>query len=136
MGDLERRAQMNTALWIITGLLAAVALMGGITKTFVPKAKLAATHGGGWTEHASVRSIKALGILELTAAVGLVLPAVLDIAPFMVPVTAVCWVGLMIGAMRVHLRDRGYPFVALNVMYLACAVFIAFGRFGPASYIG
>jgi hypothetical protein len=37
---------MNLALWIAAGLLAAVALTGGITKTFVPKEKLAAAHGG------------------------------------------------------------------------------------------
>ena len=40
---------MNLALWIAAGLLAAVALTGGITKTFVTREKLAADHGGGWT---------------------------------------------------------------------------------------
>lgn len=37
---------MNLALWIGAGLLAAVALVGGITKAFVPKEKLAAANGG------------------------------------------------------------------------------------------
>ena len=37
---------MNLALWIAAALLAAVALTGGITKTFVPKETLAALHGG------------------------------------------------------------------------------------------
>src|SRR5438309_2312149 len=37
---------MNLALWTAAGLLAAVALTGGITKTFVPREKLAAAHGG------------------------------------------------------------------------------------------
>ncbi|CAM5699890.1 hypothetical protein SALBM311S_09042 [Streptomyces alboniger] len=32
---------MNLTLWIATGLLAAVALVGGLTKAFVPKEKLA-----------------------------------------------------------------------------------------------
>jgi hypothetical protein len=40
---------MNLALWIGAGLLAGVALTGGISKTFVPKQRLAAVHGGGWT---------------------------------------------------------------------------------------
>lgn len=38
---------MNLALWIATGLLAVVALGGGVTKMFVPGAKLAAAPGGG-----------------------------------------------------------------------------------------
>ncbi|MEV4116637.1 hypothetical protein [Nonomuraea sp. NPDC049695] len=33
---------MDLALWIAAGLLAVVALVGGISKTFLPKEKLAA----------------------------------------------------------------------------------------------
>ncbi|MET8330209.1 DoxX family protein [Streptomyces sp. NPDC005181] len=44
------------------------------------------------------------GLPTVVAAVGLILPAVLDIAPVMVPVTAVCWVLLMVGAMITHGR--------------------------------
>jgi hypothetical protein len=125
---------MHVALWIAAGLLAAVALVGGISKSFVPKEKLAATPGGEWTKDASVGFVKTLGVLELLAAVGLILPALVDIAPVMVPVTAVCWVLLMIGAIVTHIRQGGYRFVAQNVIYLAVAAFIAWGRFGPAPF--
>lgn len=121
---------MNLALWIATGLLAVVALVGGITKTFVPKEKLAAHHGGEWVTHAGVGFVKTLGVLELLAAVGLILPAVLDIAPVMVPVTALCWVLLMVGAIITHGRLGQFTFVVLNSVYLALAAFIAWGRFG------
>ena len=121
---------MNLALWIAAGLLALVAMAGGISKTFVPKEKLAAHEGGQWTGDASVGFVKTLGVLELLAAVGLILPAVLDIAPFMVPVTAVCWVLLMIGAMITHGRYGQFKLVLLNVAYLALAAFVAWGRFG------
>lgn len=125
---------MNLALWIAAGLLAVVALAGGVTKTFVSKAKLAATPGGEWTGRVGAEYIKALGILEILAAVGLILPAVLDIAPVLVPVTAACWVVLMVGAMITHLRDGGWKFVMVNLVYLAIAVFVAWGRFGPYSF--
>lgn len=125
---------MNLALWIAAGLLAAVALAGGISKTFVPKEKLAAHEGGQWTGDSSVGFVKTLGILELLAAVGLILPAVLDIAPVMVPVTAVCWVVLMIGAMITHGRYSQFKFVLLNAVYLALAAFVAWGRFGVESF--
>jgi hypothetical protein len=121
---------MNLALWIAAGLLAVVALAGGISKTFVPKEKLAAHEGGQWTGDSSVGFVKTLGILELLAAAGLILPAVLDIAPVMVPVTAVCWVVLMIGAMITHGRYSQFKLVLLNAVYLALAAFVAWGRVG------
>ncbi|MEU6830937.1 DoxX family protein [Nocardia beijingensis] len=120
---------MNIALWIATGLLAALALFGGITKAFVPREKLAASPGGEWTAAAGDGFVKGLGVLQILAAAGLILPAVLDIAPVMVPVTAVCWVGLMVGAMITHGRLGEYKFVVLNSVYLAVALFIAWGRF-------
>ena len=127
---------MNLTLWIAAGLLATVAMAGGISKTFVPKAKLAAAHGGEWTAGASVGFVKTLGVLELLAAVGLILPAVVDIAPVMVPVTAVCWVLLMIGAMITHGRLGQFKLVMLNSVYLVLAAFIAWGRFGPEPFAG
>ncbi|MDH2425043.1 DoxX family protein [Sphaerisporangium sp. TRM90804] len=127
---------MNLALWIAAGLLAAVALTGGVTKTFVPREKLAAAHGGGWTGDVGAGFVKTLGVLELLAAAGLVLPAALGVAPVLVPVTAVCWVLLMVGAMITHGRRGEFMFVALNVFYLVLAVFIAWGRFGPGSFTG
>ncbi|MFJ4204765.1 DoxX family protein [Streptomyces sviceus] len=127
---------MNLALWIAAGLLAAVALTGGITKTFAPREKLAAVHGGGWTGEAGTAFVKTLGVLEILAAAGLVLTAALGIAPVLVPVTAVCWILLMIGAMITHGRRGEFAFAALNLVYLAVAVFIAWGRFGPESFTG
>lgn len=127
---------MNLTLWIAAGLLATIALVGGISKTFVPKAKLAAAHGGEWTAGASVGFVKTLGLLELLAAAGLILPAVVDIAPVMVPVTAVCWVLLMIGAMITHGRLGQFELVMLNSVYLVLAAFIAWGRFGPEPFAG
>jgi hypothetical protein len=125
---------MNLALWAIAGLLALVALTGGVAKVFVPKEKLAAAPGGGWTGNASVGFVKTLGVLELLAAVGLTLPTVVDAAPVLVPVTAVCWVFLMVGAMATHGRRGEAKFVVLNLIYLALAAFIAWGRFGPEPF--
>lgn len=127
---------MNLALWIATGLLALIALVGGISKSFVPKEKLATHPAGGWVEDFDVKFLKSIGVLELLAAAGLILPAVLDIAPILVPITAICWVLLMLGAIIVHYR-YGYtkPIVA-NIIYLTLALFIAWGRLGPMPFTG
>jgi hypothetical protein len=134
-GDTPPKEDLvNLALWIAAGLLAVVALTGGITKTFVPKEKLAAHAGGEWTGQAGVGFVKTLGVLELLAAVGLILPAVLGIAPVVVAVTAVCWVVLMIGAMIAHGRFGQYELVLVNVFYLGLAAFVAWGRFAAVPF--
>ena len=125
---------MNIILWIAAGLLALVALTGGFTKTFIPKEKLEHHEGAAWTRGVSPATVKTLGVLELLAAFGLILPAVVDVAPVMVPVTAVCWIGLMIGAMITHGRLGQLKLVMVNALYLALAIFIAVGRFGPESF--
>lgn len=127
---------MDLALWIAAGLLALVSLVAGITKTFVPRAKLAAHDGGEWAANVSDGLVKGLGVLELLAAVGLILPAVVDIGTVMVPVTALCWVALMVGAMVTHGRLGQTRFVAVNSVYLALAVFVAWGRLGPEQLTG
>ena len=84
----------------------------------------------------SVGFVKTLGALELLAAVGLILPAALDIAPVLVPLAAVGVVLLMVGATIVHLRrDEVMPAV-LNLVFLTMAAFVARGRFGPESFSG
>ncbi|WP_194815249.1 DoxX family protein [Nocardia sp. XZ_19_385] len=121
---------MNIALWITAGLLAAAALASGGAKVLLPKEKLSGKPGGEWAADSSDSFIKTLGVLEVLAAVGLILPAVLDIAPVLVPVTAVAWILLMIGAMITHLRyEGGYKFAVANAVYLLLAAFIAWGRF-------
>ena len=126
---------MNFALWIAAGLLAIVALMGGIIKTFVPKEKLAKQPGAGWVGDSRASFVKALGVIEILAAVGLILPALVNIAPVLVPVTAVCWILLMICAIITHIRYGEAKSVVVNLVYLLLAAFIAWGRFGPESFI-
>ncbi|WP_067660747.1 DoxX family protein [Nocardia harenae] len=122
---------MNIALWIAAALLAVVALVGGVTKTVVPISTLAAAPGGAWTGRTRPAAVRTLGGLELLAALGLVLPPILGIVPVLVPVTALCWVLLMLGAMATHHRLREYPPLALNALYLTLAAFVAWGRSGP-----
>jgi hypothetical protein len=126
---------MNLALWISAGLLAALFLVGGATKLILPKEKLATMPGGEWVEDFSAGAVKAIGVPELLAAVGLILPAALDIAPVLVPLAAVGAILVMVGAIITRLRRHEAKAVA-EVVYLALAVFVAWGRFGPESFTG
>jgi uncharacterized membrane protein YphA (DoxX/SURF4 family) len=126
---------MNIALWIIAGLLAVAFLAGGAMKVIQPKEKLAAS-GFGFVQDFSAGAVKAIGTLEILAAVGLILPAALDIAPVLVPLAAVGLVLLMVGAIITHLRRHEAQAIVVNLAVLALAVLVAWGRFGPQSFTG
>jgi hypothetical protein len=128
---------MNRALWIVAGLLAVVYLFSGAGKLIVPKEKLAAFPGGGWVEDFSARAVKAIGALEVLAAAGLILPAALGIAPVLVPLAAAGLVLLMGGAVFTRLRRHEPKAMVADLVYLALAAFVAWGRsFGPKSFTG
>jgi uncharacterized membrane protein YphA (DoxX/SURF4 family) len=126
---------MNIALWIIAALLAVAFLAGGAMKLIQPREKLAAS-GMRFVEDFSAGSVKAIGAVEILAAVGLILPAALDIAPVLVPLAAVGLVFLMVGAIITHLRRHEAQAIVVNLALLALAVLVAWGRFGPQSFTG
>ena len=72
--------------------------MAGANKLFIPREKLAKAPGGGWVLDFSARFVKALGAVEVLGAVGLILPALLGIAPILVPLAAVGLALIMVGA--------------------------------------
>lgn len=127
---------MHLALWIVAGLMAAIFLLAGANKLFIPQEKLAKAPGGGWALDFSPGFIKALGAVEILGAAGLILPALLDIAPILVPLAAVGLGLIMIGAATVTYRRQEFKHVLLNLTYIALIAFVAFGRFGPESFTG
>lgn len=125
---------MNLALWIVAGLLAVVFLVAS-AKLFVPKEKMAGMSASSrWVEDFSPGALKTIGALELLAAVGLILPAALDIAPALVPLAATGAVLLFVGAVITRLRRGEKVTIVVDLVYLAMAVFVAWGRFGPESF--
>jgi uncharacterized membrane protein YphA (DoxX/SURF4 family) len=131
---MERK--LNLALWIVAGILAVVFLVSSSTKVFVPKEKLAGMGGAAsrWVEDFSPGALKALGALEFLAAVGLIVPGALGIAPVLVPLAATGAVLLFAGAAIMRLRRGERATIIADLVYLAMAVFVAWGRFGPGSF--
>lgn len=117
---------MNTLLWIIQGLLAAMFLLAGGMKTFMPKDKLTKM---SWTVNASVAKIKFVGISELLIAFGLVLPQLTGILPVLTPVAACGMVVIMILAAVEHYNSNEMKAIGMNMVFLLLAAFVAYGRF-------
>jgi uncharacterized membrane protein YphA (DoxX/SURF4 family) len=126
---------MNIALWIIAGLLAAAFLASGAMKLFQPKEKLAAS-GAGFLDGFSPGAIKAIGAVEIVGAVGLVVPAALDIAPVLVPLAAIGLVAMVVGAIVAQLRRHETQAMVANLAMIVLAAFVVWGRFGPESLTG
>ena len=127
---------MNLALWIVAGVLAVAYLFSGGAKLIMSRERLAATGGGSWAEDFSVETVKVIGVLEVLAAVGLILPAVLDIGPVLVPFAALGLAMIMVGAVITRIRRREFTYMVGDLAYLAATTFVAWGRFGPESFIG
>ncbi|HEV8220094.1 MAG TPA: DoxX family protein [Streptosporangiaceae bacterium] len=125
---------MNITLWVIAGLLAFAFLAAGLTKLAQPRQKLAASPGMGWTENFSPGTIKLIGLMEVLAAIGLILPAALGITPVLVPLAALGLSLLMIGAAITHARRHELPMIAGNLVLLVLAAVVAWGRFGPYAF--
>lgn len=129
---------MDVVLWIVAGVLAVVLLVASTSKVLVPKEKLAGAMGAAskWVEDFSPGALRAIGFVEFLGAVGLILPAVLNIAPVLVPVAACGAVLLFAGAAITRLRRGERATIAGDLVYLALAAFVAAGRFGPWSFAG
>lgn len=123
---------MNLALWLAAVLLAVAFLAAGLTKLTRDKAALAERMA--WVEDYSAGQVRAIGAVEVLGAIGVVLPALVGPWPWLVPWAATGLALVMIGAAVTHLRRGEAPLVAVNVVLLALAVFVAWGRFGPYAF--
>ncbi len=78
---------MNTALWIVAGLLAVVFLGAGALKLVRSKDALAAS-GFTWVQDYSANQVRLIGIAEILGAIGLIVPPLVKIAPILAPIAA------------------------------------------------
>lgn len=124
---------MNVVLWVITGVLVLVFIIAGMMKLLQPK-KALVTSGMAWAEDFPPAVIKGIGVLEVSAALGLLLPATLAVAPVLTPLAALGLALIMVGAIVVHARRREFPTIVVNLVLLVLAAVVAWGRFGPYGF--
>lgn len=119
---------VDIALWIVQGLLALVYLAAGGLKVVRPREQLVASGNFDWMKDSSDAAVKAVGLVEILGALGVIVPWLTGIAAILTPIAAVGLVVVQIGALRVHLiRNERQPLPA-NVLLLLLAAFVAIGR--------
>lgn len=113
---------MNVALWIVQVLLAAEFIFSGVMKFVTPVEEMTKQMPlPGWFLHF-------IGTAELLGALGVILPALTGILPWLTPLAAAGLVIVMIGACVVTLMIGGGVLVLIPLVTGILAAFVAYGR--------
>ena len=126
----QKSKGLNVSLWIAQGLLAAAFGMAGFMKITTPIEQLA-QNGMGFVNNYSEGMVRFIGIAELLAAIGLILPTALRIFPILTPIAASALGLVMILAAQYHFTHN--ESILANIIFMFLAVFIAWGRFKKAT---
>ena len=118
---------MNIILWLVQILLAAAFGMAGVMKATQPVDVLAA-NGIAWAPQVPLALVRFIGISELLGAVGLILPALTKIKPFLTPLAALGLLTVMILAMGFHVSRGEATALPINIVLGGLAAFVAWGR--------
>lgn len=118
---------MELALWIVQILLAVVFVGAGFNH---------ATHrdnprpGMEWMQAVPAPLMTTIGVLEILGGIGLVLPALTGILPWLTALAATALAVLMLFAAVFHARRPGEGrLIVGNLVLVALAAFVAYGRF-------
>ena len=117
---------MNAVLWLLQILLALAFLAIGLLMLARSRERLLQV--AGWVEDFPAPAVRAIGVLELLGAVGVVLPGVLGVAGVLVPVAALGLAVILVGAIVTHLLRGEQDEVGLPVALLLAAAVVAAGR--------
>jgi uncharacterized membrane protein YphA (DoxX/SURF4 family) len=114
---------MNVVLWILQVLLALVFAAHGWMMLFPPP-EIAVQMDANLPRWFSLF----IGVAEVAAAIGLILPGLTRIMPFFVTWAAIGIIVIMVSATGYHLMRAEYGSAATTFVLLLMAAFLAYGR--------
>jgi len=117
---------MTIAVWIVSGIAAALYLMAGGRKVTMPEAKLPANFP--FVEVTGVRVLRLIGALEVLGAIGLIVPVLTGIAPILTPIAGFGLALIMVLAIALHVRRKEYSALGVNAVLLVLPLFVAVAR--------
>ena len=119
---------MDTVITVIQVLLTIFAGAAGLLRLATPYAKFTQLPAQDWSNDFKPWHIKLIGVLEVCAAVGIIVPLFLLSLTMLTPLAAVGLALVMAGAMATHLRREEYVNVVGNLVWLGLALFLAYGK--------
>ena len=105
---------------------AALFIMSGTMKLFTPIPDLAAMIP--WAGEYSVGFVRFIGVVDIAGGVGLLLPSLTRIMPRLTVIAAAACVLLQVLAIGFHATRGEFEVLPLNVVYIACALIVLWGR--------
>ncbi|MDQ2649566.1 MAG: DoxX family protein [Actinomycetota bacterium] len=127
---------MNTALWILTGLLGVAFSIAGTTLLALPTERYRAIGSNQhWVDDYSPGQLTSIGAIKLLGGLGLLLPAIGDVAPALVPLAACGLALFMAGAGTTRFRRGEWTYLAGDLVFIALFAFLAWGRFGLEPFV-
>lgn len=116
---------LNLILWIIQAILAAMFLMAGVMKAFQYERAKATLP---WVKDVSKGLVTFIGVSELLGGLGLILPLLTGILPWLTPLAAAGLALIMILAVAFHAQRGESSAIIFNLVLGALAAFVAYGR--------
>jgi hypothetical protein len=117
---------LDIAVWVASTLLALLYLVAGGTKVVASRAKLLEQPRMAYMKDQSAAQVKAIGIIEVLGAIGVVVPHLTGILPWLSPVAAFALAVVQVVAIVVHVRRREYA-LAFNYVLLVLALVVGVG---------
>jgi hypothetical protein len=114
---------MEIAYWVVGGLLAVLYLFSGGIKIVRSKEQLEPMMG--WVDTIPMPAVRAIGVVEVLGALGLVLPPLTGIAPVLALVAAIGFAILQVLATSLHVSRREFKEIGFNLPLIALAVVAA-----------
>jgi uncharacterized membrane protein YphA (DoxX/SURF4 family) len=119
---------MDTAITIIQILLTLLFAAGGLSKLTLPYARFVKLPAQSWANDFKPEHVRLIGVFEVCAALGMIVPLVSPSLTMLTPLAAVGGALVMAGAMATHLRRAEYPNMVGNLAWLGLALFVAYSR--------
>jgi uncharacterized membrane protein YphA (DoxX/SURF4 family) len=126
---------MTYVLWVIQVLLALMFLFAGGTKLLLPLDVLTSMGSPNQIPLPGL-FIKFIGVVEVLGALGLLLPGLLRIKPWLTPLAAAGLVVIMIGATALSVLAEGVAAGLVPFVVGLLAAFVAYGRWRLAPHPG
>lgn len=117
----------NIAIWAGQIALAALYLMAAYMKGLMPVADLAAM-GMTWAPNSPIALVRGIALMEFLGAVGVILPAATRIMPQLTVWAAAGLLAIQALAIPFHLFRGEANLLGFNLIYVALAVFVLWGR--------
>lgn len=121
-----RQLGFTIGLWLAQLLLALVYIPAGSMKLFAPLAQVAANIP--WAGDVSETFLRLIGVVDLSAGVGIMLPSLTRIYPRLTVVAAVSSIVLQVLAIAFHASRGELMVIPFNLLLIALAAFVAWGR--------